>query len=108
LNAKQLWFVEKNCPLTIKQLKAYRWAENTSPKDGQARKEKVYKVNDELPDCLRYAVMTWPTLPKHVEETEKPRDISGLDLEIQASIVRMRKIDGKPEEPDSVTGDFWS
>jgi hypothetical protein len=109
LQARQLFFVEKYCPLTIKQMKSYRWAENTSPKDDQKRPEKVYKVDDELPDCVRYALMTWPVLPKIIEESEKPRDISSLPLKMQQDILAMRKIDKEPKlKLGDVTGDFWS
>jgi RNA polymerase subunit RPABC4/transcription elongation factor Spt4 len=108
LLAKQLWLVEQACPLTIRQLKAYRWADNETRKE-EKRSERVFKKDDELPDCLRYALMTWPVLPKHVEPKDKPRDISHLPWEARAAIERMRKID-KPqsEEPESIIGDFWS
>jgi hypothetical protein len=111
LHNRQLWFVESLCPLTIKQMKAYRWAEDKT-KDGQVRKEKVYKLNDELPDCVRYFCMAWPSLPKAPPELEaKPRDISGFSPEIQASIMRMRRLDPDPmkKEQQVVTGigDFF-
>ena len=107
LHADGLFFVESLCPQTIKQMKAYRWAENTSPKDGATRKERVYKKDDELPDCLRYALMTWPILPKaKVESTE--RDISDLSKDMQATVQRMRRIDKQLKEPTlDVAGDFW-
>lgn len=111
LHNKQLWFVESLCPQTIKQMKAYRWAEDKT-KDGQVRKEKVYKLNDELPDCVRYFCMAWPSLPKAPPEIEaKARDISGFSPEIQASIMRMRRLDPDPmkKEQEVVTGigDFF-
>jgi hypothetical protein len=108
LHMKQLFFIEALCPKTIKQMKTYRWAEDKA-KDGSIRKEKVYKREDELPDCLRYAVMTWPQLP-----TPKPisteRDLSHFSGEQQASIRRIRKLDKEPttETKDgNLTGDFW-
>jgi len=108
LHQKQLWFVESLCPMTIKQMETYRWAPDKS-KDGSVRKERVYKKNDELPDCLRYAVMTWPTLPKSLPVNTE-RDISKLPDETQATILRMRKIDADPTmlPKDEITGDFWS
>jgi len=109
LQTRQLFFIEKFCPQTIKQMKAYRWAENTSPKDDQKRTERVYKVEDELPDCIRYALMTWPVLPMPVAPDAKPeRDISNLPEKVQQDIRAMRKID-KPDviKPNDVTGDFW-
>lgn len=108
LHQKQLWFIERLCPLTIKQMKAYRWAPDKA-KDGSVRKEKVYKKDDELPDCIRYAVMTWPQLPKAtVQETNPLRDLSQMPGEIRASIERMRRIDKDvSKEPTDCTGDFW-
>lgn len=108
LHNKQLWFIESACPQTIKQLNAYRWAEATT-RDGQTRdKEKVYKKSDELPDCLRYALMTWPQLPVPLVDKDKKRDVSALPQNMQDTINMMRKIDAtpKPKEAD-VTGDFW-
>jgi hypothetical protein len=108
LHTKQLWFVESLCPKTIKQMKAYRWADNTA-RDGQVKvKERVYKKEDELPDCVRYAVMTWPELPKVAVASEQKRDISKLPDEMRMAIERMRRIE-KPydEKPSTITGDFW-
>ncbi len=106
LHMKQLFFVESLCPRTIKQMKAYRWAPDKT-KDGQVRKEKVYKKDDELPDCVRYSVQVWPQLPK-APPVDKKRDLSKLDPETQHAIRRMRSIDEEPKsEPAEVTGDFW-
>ncbi len=108
LHTKQLWFVEGLCPKTIKQMKAYRWAENTS-RDGQVKiKERVYKKEDELPDCVRYAVMTWPALPVTPLVTDQRRDISKLPDEMRGAIERMRRIDSSyNEKPEGIVGDFW-
>ncbi len=111
LHAKQLWFVESKVPKTIQQMQAYRWAD--PPDDGKEKRlrEKVYKLEDELPDCIRYALMTWPTLPVHKEpDANAPRDLSHFSDEVRASIKRMRKLDADPteEKPETVTGDFWT
>lgn len=113
LHMKQLWFVDlqpdgRGCPMTIRQMKAYRWAEDKA-KDGSVRKEKVFKKDDELPDCLRYAVMTWPQLPKSVVVTDGKRDLSKLPDDMRMIIERMRKIDARKNEPDKgdEVGDFW-
>jgi len=113
LHKKQLWFVERTCPKTIEQMQALRWAERR--KDDQNRDvAMVYKKDDELPDCIRYAVMTWPTLPDPPKPVEG-RDLSVLPGEMKATIERMRRIDGKIEkEPTLVSsfggdeGNFWS
>jgi len=103
---KQLWFIESLCPQTLKQMKALRYAEER--KDGQTRdKVMVYKKADELPDGLRYALMTWPILPV-VEKPPTERNITHLSGEIQETIKRMRRIDRPPEDDNpTLTQDFW-
>jgi hypothetical protein len=111
LHTKQLWFVESTCPKTIKQMKAYRWDEPKT-RDGQMRnKEKVFKKEDELPDCIRYALMTWPRLPQPVVDLNPKRDLSALPAEMRGAIERLRKIDNdkrtEPERNTDVAGDFY-
>lgn len=107
LQTRQLWFIEDKCPKTIQQMKAYRWDDNTTT-DGQLTKQKVFKIADELPDCLRYALMTWPQLPSTPVEEEKPRDLSSFSPEIRVSIERMRRIDNKEKlKPNDVVMDFY-
>jgi len=108
LHTDQLFFASSRCPHTIKQMQAYRWAENTAA-DGSARKEKVFKKNDELPDALRYAMMSWPLLPKRQEPVEGDRDISHLPARMQEDIQFMRKMeDNLKEKPaQDVTEEFW-
>jgi hypothetical protein len=52
--------------------------------------------------------MTWPDLPKPIVPTDAGRDISNLPDEMQATIKRLRKYEGRPEEKIGVVGDFWS
>lgn len=110
LQAKQLWFVASHCPRTLNQMHAYRWADNSMTDGSKRDKEKVFKLNDELPDCLRYAVMTWPMLPKaHVEPANAPRDISKLPPEMRATIEKMRRVEGRePDQKQSVVMDFYA
>lgn len=64
LLADQLYFASQQCPETIRQLKRYRYAQNTLP-DGQKRQtETVFRADDELPTALAVAVLAWPELPK--------------------------------------------
>lgn len=108
LHRKQLWFVESLCPQTIRQMKAYRWAENTSPKDGSSRKEKVFKKDDELPDCVRYALMTWPILPEKPASAVPQRDLSHFQGEMRTSMERVRRLEGLHEAEDkTLNQDFW-
>jgi hypothetical protein len=51
-------------PRTIHQMAAYRYADNTKPSTGEKKdKESVFKLKDELPDAIRYALMLFPELP---------------------------------------------
>ena len=60
---KKLFFVKSRCVETLKDLRSYRWKENEN-KLGEMLTEAVIKINDDLPDALRYALMTWPELPE--------------------------------------------
>lgn len=60
---KKLYFVASRCVETLKDLRSYRWKENEN-KLGEMLTEAVIKINDDLPDALRYALMTWPELPE--------------------------------------------
>lgn len=108
LHQKQLWFVEALCPLTLKQMRTLRWAEDKAS-DGSVRKEKVFKLNDELPDCLRYALLTWPSLPTPPKVEEKKRDLTSLPPETRFAIERMRRLDKDLDKlpVNDITGDFW-
>lgn len=108
LHTNQLFFAQSRVPKTIKQMQAYRWAKNVAT-DGQARKEKVFKKNDELPDALRYALMIWPALPIAPLPEEPTRDLSKLPQKMQDDIAFMAKmeedLEAKPAQ--TVTEDFW-
>jgi hypothetical protein len=108
LHGRQLWFIEDQCPRTIKQMKALRWADPR--KDGQTRdRAQVYKKDDELADCVRYSVMTWPTLPTPAAAPEG-RDLTKLSPENQALIERMRRADKHDKDIEReviYAEDFW-
>lgn len=111
LYAKQLWFAEPVCPNTVKQMMAYRWDDNYSPTDQQKLKERVYKKDDELPDCIRYALLSWPKLPEHAPiPEEKPRDISHYPDRDRSYIELMRRVEKAPKESNEPTTveDFWA
>lgn len=108
LHTKQLWFYEPLCPTTIRQMKTYRWKDNEA-KDGSKKKEQVYKRDDELPDCIRYAMMSWPQLPRPVVVSGDKRDISQLPEKMRQDIQALRKIDDVDKtKPETFTGDFYA
>lgn len=98
LYQKQMWFVKSHCPQTIRQMQTYRWAESKQ-NDGQVReREKVFKKDDELPDCIRYLVMTYPRLPNPELNTETLRDIKSIPEHYRPILERVRKLDNPPKE----------
>ena len=109
LAAGQLFFIERLVPQTIKQMRGYRWAENVRP-DGQLKPEAVWKENDDLPDALRYAVMTWPELPQRDEQPSGgTRDLSNFTLAERWALERMARIQRKErglddDEDDGLLG----
>lgn len=109
LHKKELWFVESAVPQTIRQMKSLRWADER--KDGQARdKAQVFKKDDELPDCVRYALMTWPQLPK-AAVAPTGRDLSKLTEYNRATIERIQRAERheRDAERTPVTADdFWT
>jgi phage terminase large subunit len=111
----QLFFVEALCPKTLKQMKAYRNAQNTAI-DGQKKKEEVFKQFDELPDGLRYAVMAWPELPDPDKPVLTPREEArwnALDDRSKQNIQQQRDFakreankDVGADDPNQI-GEFW-
>lgn len=92
------------CPRTFNQMKKYRYDTNILP-DGQKReKEKVFKKEDELPDCVRYGVMTWPSLPRP-EKVVLGRDTSSLDEKTISDIERMKAHLNQQEKTELQVGD---
>ena len=96
LAQKQMWFLlpeaqpERGVPILVEQMRGHRWAENTTP-DGQARKERVIKRKDDLPDALRYLTMSGPTLIEIDQSPSKGlRDLSGFDPQTRYEMELMR------------------
>lgn len=123
LFGRRLWFIRARCPKLLAAMFSYRYAENTD-NHGAARKEKVVKVGDDLPDALRYALMSWPELP-YPDAPLPVRDLSTLGDEHRWALERMQRHDhpevfhdeDKPlDEPGMLAdsdhdtnpvGDFW-
>jgi hypothetical protein len=112
-----MWFAY-TAPRTIQQMKAYRWANNLLPDSQKTDKEKVFKLNDELPDCVRYTVMAWPHLPDakiaEMTDAQKSRwdrldDRSRMDIErVRAYNQAQRSNDLEPAEEGYPLGGFFS
>lgn len=91
MHSGQFWILERFAPRTVEQLASYQWAENYD-KRGEAKREKVKKINDDLADPVRYAVMTWPSLPT-ADEVSSGRDLRNVPEEHRWAIERMQRID---------------
>lgn len=114
LHQRLLWFALPRCPKTVEEMVAYRWAEDETSK-GEILKERVFKLNDELPDCIRYACMAFPPPVQSAPVETKERNISNLPEKMQQDIQTLRRLTkmetGKELSKDStfVEGapDFW-
>jgi len=96
----QIYFIEKLCPKTIKQLQGYAWAENV--KDGETKgKELVIKKADDLPDALRYTLQLYQE-PSRIELTDymvkRAAAIAKMDPLVQWALERNRRCEGLIEK----------
>lgn len=67
LKTLRMGIVEDRCPRLIDEMRGYRYKDPSSDptrEDEERRKEAIYKLDDDLCDALRYAVMMWPELPQ--------------------------------------------
>lgn len=107
-------------PRTIQQMKALRYADSTKIATGEKKEhELVFKLKDELPDAIRYALMAFPELPNPEQPEQSEAEIARLaafddktrrDLEIMAELSKARRgtdVDLKPEEPGYPAGNVW-
>lgn len=104
----QFFIIEEACPRTVEQLRNYKWAENTKP-DGQLSREQVVKLDDDLCDALRYALMLWPELPEHQVQGDAQRRLEQVPESMRWQVERERRITraerGEDDDEElSVTG----
>jgi hypothetical protein len=95
----QLVFVESRVPRLISQLQSYRFAD-TDKKSGERGREEVYKLNDDLCDAARYAIMSWPSLPKQdVIKHPLGRDLSKhpIDPSMAATFARLARLNTRDD-----------
>ncbi len=118
LYTKKLFFAY-TCPKTIEQMRAYRYADNLKPTGEKKVKENVFKLKDELPDGIRYAMMAWPELPEAttiVLTDAEARRWNGFDQKTRDDVTRMREYNKRQEQGDDMelteenypVGSMWS
>ena len=122
----QSWLVTKKLKFaytatrTIHQMGAYRYGDNTKASTGEKKeKEGVFKLKDELPDAIRYALMAWPELPDPdaVEMTDaEQKRWDAFDEKTRWELERMKEIakaksgkgvDLQPHEDGFPSGNQW-
>lgn len=104
----------------IEQCSAYRYADNTKPSTGEKKeKEGVFKLQDELPDGLRYALMGWPELPDPDEAPMSDAEQSrwdAFDDKTRWELERMKElhkrklgkdVDLRPDEDNYPVGNMF-
>lgn len=91
---------KRYAPKTIKALQKYRWTDSEKRDGSTKSKELVYKKGDDLPDALRYGLMTYPVLPTAdpVLSTGR-RDLSTLPDRMRQEIERLRRSDSQRDRP---------
>lgn len=108
----QSWLLTKQLKIaytakrTYEQMKAYRRADNTRPSTGEKTdKEKVFKLRDELPDAVRYALMTFPELPEPdaapMSEAEQMR-LNAFDDKTRRELEILKQLREKHQHGEAV------
>jgi hypothetical protein len=95
----QQFKIAYTCPRLYDQMKKYKYAKNTTTDGQKTAKENVVKLHDELPDCVRYALMSWPSLPKPLEKASG-RDLSRMDPRIVWELQKMKSFHDGPDVRD--------
>lgn len=70
LEKKRFFLYQPAVPRLLEEMMSYRW-KDTSNQLGEKGKEQPLKINDDLCDAVRYAFMSWPSLPK-IPEPQYP------------------------------------
>lgn len=97
------------CPQSIKTMRVYRWADLKPNAHGLPDDVQPYKVDDDIPDAGRYAVMLWPELPTAGPEARLAtggRDLTLLPPAVQALLKRNGSEDDADGDLVRVTDSF--
>lgn len=97
LEAEQLWFIESLVPRTIEQMRGYQWADPSA--SGESRREAVKKIADDLPDALRYLLMSVapPNLHSVVIGARSTRDLTRVPEGQRWVYERLKITEGRPD-----------
>lgn len=106
VETQQLWILGDECKRTVEQLRGYRWDENINP-DGTYKREAPMKVEDDLPDALRYCLMLYPELPEPEKSTLAMRPgLENFNPDQLWALQRMKRIEDAAANPTQDEEDF--
>lgn len=101
-------YIAHTCPKLYEQMRAYRYAQNLKPDGSKKPKEEVFKLNDELPDALRYLLMAWPSLPdaeQPIMTDSQQARWDAMDDKTRLDITRMREFHARERQTELEQGD---
>ena len=109
LKAGKLWFFESAVPRTVAQMQTLRWADNYDRSGQKRHNERVYKVDDDLPDAVRYCLQMWPELPEPAK-IDMRRSLDSFPDDVRWAVERERRLGGwdAPEVNDTGVSDFYT
>lgn len=98
VETQQLWFLADECKRTVEQLRGYRWDENINS-DGSYKREQPMKVEDDLPDALRYCLMLYPEVPEPAQGLSVRAGLENFNPDQLWSLDRMKRIEEAERNP---------
>lgn len=79
-------------PKLLDQMRGYRWYDNEDDDGQTVAHERVFRKDNELPNALRFALLSWPSLPVKVE-SQTGRDLSQMDARSRYEIERLARFE---------------
>ncbi len=104
MKSERIGLVASRVPMLLDELSTYRW-KDTSTTEGEKGREQPFKVDDDLCDALRYAVMLWPELPSE-PAPRVGRDPDEVPEQARWAWERERRLRAQPEEGASEWADL--
>lgn len=101
MKSRKIAFVASHVPRLLEELRSYRWKEDVAL-SGEKRREQPFKLDDDLCDALRYALMLWPQLPESVAQ---PYSRTFERADVAWAVQREHRLNRVLDDPD---GTDWA
>lgn len=88
---RRLWFTYQT-PRLLEQMRGYRWSDADTDTGEEPEHDRVFRKDTELPNALRFGLLSWPTLPEP-KKSKTGRDLSKLDEGDRRQIERMEQFE---------------